>query len=155
MPGHVGRRAGSLRRTLTEMGCHSAEGPLVNLALRGSGKRYAVMLKFNDRWNRFPAHVFDRVLISQPVRTLDGVVHVPTPVVFIHIPERGADTALCRGGMTAGRENLGDTGGLQPFFGHPKGSPQSGTASANYNRIVGMFFKFVTLCHEIFFFIRP
>ena len=29
-----------------------------------------------------PAHVMDSILISEPVRSLDCVVHVPTPVIL-------------------------------------------------------------------------
>ena len=38
-------------------------------------------------------HKFDRVLVPEPVRALDCVVHVPVPVVLVHIAECGADAA--------------------------------------------------------------
>ena len=43
------------------------------------------MFQFDHRRHSFPAHVFDGILITQPVRAFDGVVHVETPVVFAHI----------------------------------------------------------------------
>src|SRR6202035_569168 len=57
--------------------------------------------------------VFDRVLVAEPVRTLDGVVHVPAPVVLAHVAERGRDAALRSNGVRAGRKHFGDAGGAQ------------------------------------------
>jgi hypothetical protein len=78
------------------------------------------MLQFDNRRDGFAAHIFDGVLIAQPVRALDGVVHVPAPVVLAHVAERGGNAALRGNGVRAGRENLGDAGGLQALFAMPK-----------------------------------
>ena len=71
------------------------------------------MLQLVDRFRRVAAEIFDGVLVAQPVRSLDGVVHVPAPVVLAHIAERGGDAALRRDGVAAGGKDLGDAGGLQ------------------------------------------
>src|SRR3546814_10776869 len=44
-----------------------------------------------DRLRGFAHHVFDGVLIAQPVRPLDGVEHVPGPVVRRVVTQRSGD----------------------------------------------------------------
>ena len=62
------------------------------------------MLELVDDLRRHLAHVLDRVLVAEPVRALDRVVHVPEPVVLGHVAERGADAALRRDRVRARRE---------------------------------------------------
>src|SRR5204863_7058122 len=97
------------------------------------------MLKLDDRRDRLPAHVFDCVLIAEPVRPLDRVVHVPAPVIVAHIAERRGDAALRRYGMTAGREHLADAGGLQPLDRRAEGRAQPGAAGADDDDVISMF----------------
>src|SRR3546814_14611333 len=66
---------------------------LVDLAFLGARERHALVLEFDDRRDRLAAHVFDRVLVAQPVRALDGVVVVVAPVVRTHVAQRGRDAA--------------------------------------------------------------
>ena len=82
--GAIGRGAGALRGALAVMGRHAAERALVDLAFLGARERHAVVLELDDRGDRLAAHVFDRVLVAQPVRPLDGVVEVEAPVVLAH-----------------------------------------------------------------------
>ena len=76
------------------------------------------MFQFDNRRHRFTAHVFNRILVAQPIGAFDGIVHVKTPVIFAHVAQRGADAALCGDGMAAGREYFGETGCFQAFFRH-------------------------------------
>ena len=75
------------------------------------------MLEFVNRLRCVAAQIFDRVLISEPVGALDGVVHVPFPIVRPHVGERGGDAALRRDRVRARRENLGDAGDVQARLG--------------------------------------
>ena len=137
--GAVGRRAGALgRRPLPIFGGHAAEGALVDLAVLGARERHAVMLELVDRRRRLAAQIFDRVLVAEPVRPLDGVVHVPAPVVLAHVAERGGDAALGRDGVRAGREDLGDAGGLQAGFGAAERRAQARAAGADDDDVVGV-----------------
>ena len=112
--GAVGCRAGTLRRrTFTELSGHATKGALIDLAFLGAGERHAVVLKFDDRGNRFAGHVLNGVLITQPVGALDRVVEVPAPVVLAHVGKRTGDTALRRNGVRTGWKDLGDIGCLQ------------------------------------------
>ena len=85
--GAVGCGAGALCDAFPVMRGHAAEGALVDFAFRCARERHAEMLQLVNRFRRITAEIFDRVLIAQPVRPLDGVVHVPAPVILAHIAE--------------------------------------------------------------------
>src|SRR5438270_12067468 len=104
--GAVRRRAGSLRNSLAEMRGHTTERSLVNPTLLGSRERHSVVLQLDDRCGRLLAHELNGVLVSEPVGTLDGVVHVPTPIGYPHVSEGSTDTALGRHGVTARRKEF-------------------------------------------------
>ena len=53
------------------------------------------MLQLEDRLGTDRAHVFNRVLIANVVRTFHGVIHVPTPIVLrVSTGNCAGDTAL-------------------------------------------------------------
>src|SRR5439155_14030867 len=140
MAGAVGGGAGAVgRRTVTEFHHVPAERPLIDLPQLGARERHAEMLKLDDRRDRLAAHIFDRVLIAEPVRPLDGVVHVPAPVVVAHIAERGGDAALRRDRVAAGREHLADAGGLQPLDRRAEGGAQPGAAGPDDDDVISVF----------------
>ena len=114
----------------------AAERALVNLAVIGATERHAKMLELVHSGDRLTAQVLDRVLVAEPVRPLDGVVHVPTPVVCAHITQRRADTALRGDGVAARREYLGDAGGLQAGRTHAEGCAQPGAAGADHHHVI-------------------
>jgi hypothetical protein len=58
---------------------------------------------------RLAAHVMNGILVTEPIATLDSVVHVPTPVILGHVSEGSVDATLSGDGMRASREELGDT----------------------------------------------
>jgi hypothetical protein len=82
--------AGAHRRSLAVILHVAAEGALVDLAVLGAAEGHAVVLQLDDRRDRLAAHVFDGVLVAEPVRPLHGVVHVPAPVILAHVAERRA-----------------------------------------------------------------
>ena len=134
--GAVGGGAGALhRRAIAEIHHVAAERPLVDLAVFGARERHAVMLELVDGGRRLAHHVFHGVDVAQPVRPLDGVVHVPLPVVRTHIGERGGDAALRRDRVRAGREDLGDAGGLEPLLGHAERGAQASAAGADDHHV--------------------
>ncbi len=136
--GAVGGGAGALRLALAVVEGHAAERALVDLAVFGARERHAPMLELVDRVGRVAHHVFDRVLVAEPVRPLDGVVHVPAPVVRMHVAERGRNAALCRDRVRAGRENLGDAGGAQAGLAAADHGAQTGAAGADHDHIIGV-----------------
>ncbi len=136
--GAVGGGAGAIGRGLAVILHVAAERPLIDAPVLGAAERHAEMLQLIDGRNGLAAHVLDRVLVAEPVRTLDGVVHVPAPVVRPHVAERRADAALRGHGVAAGREHLGDAGGLQPRRAHAERRAQSRSAGADDDHVVGV-----------------
>src|SRR5262245_11861092 len=117
---------------------HAAERPLIDLAVLAARERQAPVLELVHRRRRVAAHVLDGVLVAEPVGALDGVVHVPAPVVLAHVAERGRDAALRRHRVRAGREYLGDAGGAQPGFAAADHGAQSGAAGPHHHHVVAV-----------------
>ncbi len=139
VPGAVGGGAGAVGRGAVAVFLHvAAERALIDLPEFGARERHAEMLELDDRRDRLAAHVFDRVLVAEPVRPLDRVVHVPAPVVVAHVAERGGDAALRRDRVAARRKYLRDAGGLQPFERRAQGRAQTRAAGADDDDIVFM-----------------
>ncbi len=101
------------------------------------------MLELEDRGRRLLAHVLDRVLVAEPVGALDGVVEVEAPVVLAHVAERGADAALRRHRVAAGREHLGEAGRREALLGEAEGGAQAGAAGADHDDVVGVVHELV------------
>ena len=139
MPGPVRRRRRPLRRRpRPHVLHHPAEGALVDLPLRRPREGHPGMLQLVDRRRRLPAQIFDRVLVAEPVRALDRVVHVPGPMVRPHVAERRRDPALRGDGVRPGREHLGDAGGPKPLPGRPHRRPQPRPAGADDDDVVAV-----------------
>ena len=66
------------------------------------------MLQLVDGRDGLAAHVLDGILVAQIVRALDGVEHVPVPVVRQDIGQGRVDAALGGDRVRAGRKDLGD-----------------------------------------------
>ena len=138
MAGAVGRRAGALHDALAVIGGHAAKGALVDLAFLGAAEGHAEMLQLVDRFGRIAAEIFNGILIAQPVRTLDGVVHMPAPIILAHIAQARRDAALRRHGVAAGGKHLGDAGCLQTACGAFQGGAQTGAAGADNHDVESM-----------------
>ena len=136
--GAVGGGAGALGLALAVIQGHAAERTLVDPAVLGARERHAPVFELVDGFRRVAHHVFDRVLVAEPVRPLDGVVHVPAPVVRMHVAERSRNAALRRNRMRAGREHFGDAGGAQARFRAADHGAQTGAAGADHHDVVGV-----------------
>jgi hypothetical protein len=119
--GAVGGGAGALGQPFAPLDRVAAKRALVDMAVLGARERHAEMLELDDCRHCILAHVFDRVLVAEPVSAFDSVVHVPAPVVFAHVAECGADAALRRHRVAAGRKDFADTGGLETGSGGAEG----------------------------------
>ena len=138
--GTVGGGAGALRDAFAVMGGHAAERALINLAVIAARERQAPVLELVHRLRRAAAHIFDGVLVAEPVGALDRVVHVPAPIVFAHVAERRRDAALRCDGMRARRKHLGDARGAQAGLAATNHGAQAGAAGANNHHVVGVVF---------------
>jgi hypothetical protein len=77
-------------------------------------------------------------LITEPVRPLNGVVHVPLPAVLTQIAKASRNTSLSGNGVAAGRKDLGDARCLQTGLDSALYGAQSGTTGTNDYRIIGV-----------------
>jgi hypothetical protein len=133
--GTVSGGAGAAYRLFAEVGHVAAERALVDLAVVGTVERHAVVFELDHHFVGLLAHELDRVLVAEPVGALDGVVHVPRPVIFLGVAERGGNAPLGGDGMRTGREDLGQHGGLEAGFGQLDRGTQAGATGANDHRI--------------------
>ena len=137
--GTVGGGAGALHRRAFAHVLHvPAEGALVDRAVVIAAEGHAGMFEFVDRLRRLAHEIFDRVLVAQPVGALDGIVHVPRPVVGGVVAEAGGDPALRGDGVRTRREDLGDVGSLETAFGGAHRGAQARTARADDYHVIGV-----------------
>jgi hypothetical protein len=113
----------------------TTERSLVDLSFLGSGEGYTVMFKLDNSVWCFLAHVVNRILVTQPITTLDGIVHVPPPIIFRHVSECGVDTTLRSDGVRTGREELGNTCGLESCFCETECCSETCTTGTDNNSI--------------------
>ena len=110
----------------------TAERTLVDTTLFGTGERQTHVLEFEHGFRAYGTHVFDSVLVTDIVGTLDGIVHVPAPViVWIGGRDGAGDATLGRYGVGAGREHLGDHGSLVTALGQLQRCAHASTAATN------------------------
>src|SRR5690606_10709757 len=96
----------------------------------------AVVLKLDNRGRSLASHVVDGILVTKPVGTLDGIVHVPPPVVLVHVSEGGVDATLGSDGVASCGEELRDTGGVEASLGKTEGGAKASAAGADDDSIV-------------------
>ncbi len=94
------------------------------------------MLELDDRLDGLARQHLGRVLVHQVVATLDGVEHVPLPVVLLEVAEGGTHAALGGAGVGAGRIELGEDGGVDAGLGELDRGPQAGAAGTDDERVV-------------------
>jgi hypothetical protein len=89
------------------------------------------MLQLINGGDGLPAHELDGVLVAQVVRALDGVEHVPVPVVRQDIGQGRVDPTLGGDRMGPGREHLGDHRNAQIGIGQLDRRVEPGPARAD------------------------
>jgi len=135
MAGAVGHRAGAHGRRAAVVPGHAAEGALIDLAVIQAVERHAVVFQFDHRLVGLAAHELDRILVTEVIRALDRVVHVPVPVVLAHVAEAGGDAALRGDGMGTGGKHLGHHRHLEVGMGKLQRGAQTGPAATDDHRI--------------------
>ncbi len=134
--GPVGREAGALDGPLPEFAGVAAEPALVDLALGRPVEGQAHVLELDHRLDRLAGQDLGRVLVDEVVAALDGVEHVPLPVVLLEVAEGGTHAALGGARVGAGRVELGQDGGVDPGLGQLEGRPQAGAAGPDDQGVV-------------------
>mmetsp|Transcript_23235 Transcript_23235/g.38497 ORF Transcript_23235/g.38497 Transcript_23235/m.38497 type:complete len:271 (+) Transcript_23235:1361-2173(+) len=128
----VSLRALAVIQTLT------TESALVNLAVFSTRERQSKLFKFQNCFRGFTTHVMDSILVAKPIRSLDGIVHVPSPVILAHISERSIDSTLCSNSMGSSGEQLGDAGCFETSFTQAHGCTQTRTSSPDNDSVIGV-----------------
>src|SRR6185312_2199729 len=137
--GAIGGGAGALGGALAVMCGHAAEGTLIDLAIFLAAREWqAPMLQLIHGGRRIAAQIFDSVLVTEPVGTLDGVVHVPAPIILAHVAERRCDAALRGNGVRPSWEDFGNAGRAQASFTTTDYGAQPRTARADHNDVVAV-----------------
>lgn len=108
----------------------------LHLAIVGSREGATIVLELDDTLGRLAGHVVNSVLITEPIRTLDGIVHVPSPVILVHVTERSIDTTLRGNGVGTRREQLRDTSGVEAGLGQTECGAETRATSTDYQSIV-------------------
>mmetsp|Transcript_30869 Transcript_30869/g.65337 ORF Transcript_30869/g.65337 Transcript_30869/m.65337 type:complete len:416 (-) Transcript_30869:68-1315(-) len=135
----IGRTRASMGLSpLPEIERLSAKRALVNLALFGTRERQPEFFQFQNRLRGLPTHVVNGVLVAQPIAALDGIVHVPPPIVRAHVAEGGVDASLGGHGVRAGGEEFGHAGGFESGFAEAHGGAEAGAAGADDEGVVGV-----------------
>jgi len=91
-----GTGAGSLT-AFTKVFRLAAEGALVDTAFFSAGKGQAHMLQLEDGFRPYRAHIFNGILVADVVGALDGVIHMPLPLILRIIAGDGAGDAALGG----------------------------------------------------------
>jgi hypothetical protein len=140
VPGAVGGVAGTLDRAFAEVPGVAPEPALVHAAIRRAVERQTHVLELEHCVDSFASEHFRRILVDQVVATLDGVKHVPLPVVFLDVPKGGTDATLGRAGVRSGWVELADDRDIG-LASHLNGRHQTGSAGADDDRVVAV------VCH--------
>ena len=131
----VSSSAGALHRLFTVVGSVAAEGTLVDGAVGVAVERHAEVFQLDHHVGCFAAHELDGILVAQPVRTLDGVVEVVVPVVFVHVAQRCGHATLCSHSVRTCGEHLGQRSHAQTSAGKFQCGTQTGAASADDDNV--------------------
>jgi len=112
--GPVGCVTGAPDRSFAEVAGVATEAPLVDPAVRCPVEGEAPVLELDDGVDRLAGQDLSCILVDEVIAALDGIEHVPDPVVFLDVAERGSDTALGGSGVRAHRIELADDGDVAP-----------------------------------------
>src|SRR5579884_2398557 len=107
MAGAVGGVAGAADGAFAVVAGMAAEAALVDAPVICAVEGQAAMLKLVDGVDGVAGKNLGCWLVYQVVAALDGIVHVPFPVIFFLVAKRGGDTALGRASVRACRIDFG------------------------------------------------
>src|ERR1700688_478298 len=94
------------------------------------------MFQLKDCRDGLPAHVLDRILIAEPIRPFDRIVHMPLPTVFAEIAKTSCNAALRGYRVTACRKNFCNASCRQAGLDGALSGAQTGTDDDDIKRMV-------------------
>ncbi len=101
MPGAVSSFARAANGRLAIVAGMAAETPLVNAPIGRAVEGQAAMLQFVNGIDGITGKDLRRRLVHQIVAALDGIIHMPFPVIFLQVAQGRSHTALSRAGVRA------------------------------------------------------
>ena len=109
----VPRTVGSSSRTLngwalTHILHMAAKGALIDGAIGVAREWHTGMFQFVDRRRCLTHHIFDGILVAEPIGALDRVIHMPGPMVRRIVAQRCRDSALRRNSVRTRGEDFGN-----------------------------------------------
>lgn len=122
---------------------------LSSLTVVGSAERHAAVFQLDDSFGSLAGHIVNGVLVAQPVRSLDSVVHVPLPVVVLHVAQSGVNAALGGDCVRPRRKQFGDHRGFETFSYEAIGRSKTGTTGSHHHRVVRVVHQRVLLGDRI------
>ena len=131
----VGSRRGTGRLLAAKILGLTAEGALIDRAVVEAGEGQAHVLQLIDGLGARLAHVFNRFLVTDVIGALDGVIHVPLPVVVMGIAQGDRDPALGGNRVGTSRENLGKQCAALAGLGNLQRGAHAGTTGTDHDRI--------------------
>src|SRR5712691_13078996 len=114
----------------------TAERTFVGFSILGARKWHAIVLEFVHSLGRIAAQVFNRVLVAEPVRSFDRVVHVPAPVIGPLVGKRCRDTSFGSDGMRSSWKYFRDACRFQASFDAAERSPQAGAPGTDNHNVI-------------------
>jgi hypothetical protein len=124
--------------TLSVFSGLTSKSSLINLAISGSGERHTIRFEFTNGDWCLSSHVLDRILVTEKIGTLNSVIEMVPPVVFMHVTQSCVDATLSGHSMGSRWEKLGDASSLETCLRESKSSSESRTASTYDNCVVLM-----------------
>ena len=91
----------------------------------------------------------DGILISEPIRSFDSIVHVPSPIILMHVTQRSIYSTLCSYRMTSSGEELGYTRRVEPSLGETKCCSQTRSTGTNNDSIIFMILPDLSIMRPI------
>ena len=122
--------------SLTKVQGLTTEGTLVDLTVLGTRERDTIVLQLVDSLGGLSAHVLNGILVTQPIRTLNGVISMPPPVILGHVTKSSVDTTLGSDCVRTSGEQLGDAGRLETRLSQTHSSTKTSTTGTNNDGIV-------------------
>ena len=113
------------------------------------------MFQLDDGLWGLSCHIVYGILVSKPVGSLHGIIHMPPPIILMHatrnvsgpesmnrisverlLPKCGIDSSLGGNGMTPCREELRYTGRIESSLRQTKRRAKAGSSGTDHQCII-------------------
>lgn len=78
----------------------------------------------------------DGILVSKPIGSLHCIIHVPPPIILVHVSQGSIDTSLSSYSVASSGEKFGNTCGVETSLGKTEGRSKTSSSSTDDNGII-------------------